>query len=76
MLVSLLEDKRPLLSPRENRVLDSILSGKQHKETAYELGITYTAVKNYSWTIRRVIGFPKQQFRTWMKEQQEKATAA
>lgn len=75
MPLNLLADKRPLLSPRENEVLDCILSGWPHKETAYELGISEQTVKIHSHAIRRAIGFPKQQFRTWMKEQSKAATA-
>lgn len=66
----LFESKRHLLSARENDVLDCLLSGWRHKETADELGIAEQTVKNYVRNIRRVTGLPgKQFFRMWLREQ-------
>lgn len=66
----LFESKRHLLSPRENDVLDCLLSGWRHKETADELGIAEQTVKNHVHNIRRATGLPgKQFFRMWLRGQ-------
>jgi two-component system nitrate/nitrite response regulator NarL len=68
--LEVLADKRPLLSARENEVLDCILSGYRNSDTAEELSITEQSVKNHVRTIRRVIQFPKgTQFRVWLRTQ-------
>lgn len=66
----LFESRRHLLSPRENDVLDCILSGWLQKETAFELGMAEQTVKNHTRSIRRTLGIPKDvMFKIWVREQ-------
>ena len=38
-------DKRSPLSPRERQILDLVVGGRSHKETAFELGVSDATVR-------------------------------
>jgi DNA-binding NarL/FixJ family response regulator len=38
-------DRRSPLSPRERQILDLVLGGRSHKETAFELGVSDATVR-------------------------------